>query len=113
MDSPTPNVGSWYRRPDGQMLEVVAIDAEDGTIEVQHFDGTVEEYEMDAWAELEFEEADAPEDWSGSVDIEPEDFEQERSVSATATWTDPLEYLDRSETSAYSEWPAPLDGRSD
>jgi hypothetical protein len=35
-------------------------------------------------------------------DIEPEDFEQERPVGATATWTDPLEFLDRSESSAYS-----------
>jgi Family of unknown function (DUF6763) len=111
MSSPTPLVGNWYRRPDGQMLEVVAIDREDGTIEVQHFDGTVEEIEMDAWLDVEFEEADAPEDWSGSVDIEPEDFETERAATNATTWTDPLDYLDRSESSAYSEWPAPLDGR--
>jgi hypothetical protein len=69
-----PDIGEWYRIRGGDLLEVVAIDEDDGTIEVQHFDGTVEEMDLIDWeaqrAKGEIEEADAPEDWSGSVDVE-------------------------------------------
>jgi len=109
MASPSPVVGDWYRRTNGALFEVVAIDRDDGTIEIQHFDGTVEEFELEAWLEQEFEEATAPEDWTGSVDVEPEDYEAEREVPTAIVWSDPLTSLDRSEASGYSEWPAPRD----
>jgi hypothetical protein len=109
MTSPSPVVGEWYRRPSGALFEVVAIDRDDATVEVQHFDGTLEEFDLEAWAEQEFEAAQAPEDWTGSVDVEPEDYEAEREVSSGMLWTDPLMSLDRSEASGYSEWPAPRD----
>ena len=108
MTSPSPVVGDWYRR-NSALFEVVAIDRDDGTVEVQHFDGTLEEFDLEAWDEQDFEEAQAPEDWTGSVDVEPEDYESEREISATGSWADPLMSLDRSEASGYSEWPAPRD----
>jgi len=109
MTSPSPVVGEWYRRFNGALFEVVAIDRDDGTVEVQHFDGTVEEFDLEAWEEMEFEEAQPPEDWTGSVDVEPEDYESEREITGTGAWMDPLMSLDRSEASGYSEWPSPLD----
>lgn len=108
MTSPSAVVGEWYRRPNGSLFEVVAVDGDDGTIEVQHFDGTVEEFDVESWDEQEFEEAQPPEDWTGSVDVEPEDYESERDTAVSA-WSDPLTSLDRSEASGYSEWPAPRD----
>ena len=107
MTSPSPVVGDWYRRMDGALFEGVAIDRDDGTVEVQHFDGTLEEFDLESWEEQQFEEADAPEDWSGSVDVEPEDFENDRDVTSGAAWADPLTSLDRAEASGYSEWPGP------
>jgi len=75
--SPRPEVGDWYRTRSGDTLEVVAVDDDDGTLEVQYFDGTVEEFEVDDWeaqrANGDIEDAEAPEDWSGSVDVEGED----------------------------------------
>jgi hypothetical protein len=110
MTSPSPVVGDWYRRMDGSLFEVVAIDRDDSTVEVQHFDGTLEEFDLESWDEQQFEEANAPEDWSGSVDVEPEDVENDRDVSASGVvWADPLTSLDRAETSGYSEWPSPRD----
>ena len=109
MTSPSPVVGEWYRRFNGALFEVVAVDRDDGTVEVQHFDGTVEEFDLDAWEEQEFEEAQPPEDWTGSVDVEPEDYESEREIVAAGAWIDPLMILDRSEASGYSEWPSPRD----
>jgi len=105
MTSPSPVVGEWYRRLNGSLFEVVAIDRDDGTVEVQHFDGTVEEVDLESWDEQELEEAKPPEDWSGSVDVEPEDIDSDRDLTVTGAWTDPLTSLDRSEASGYSEWP--------
>ena len=52
----------------------MAVDGQDGTIEMQHFDGTLEESEPDDWIEMHAEKAEAPEDWSGSVDVSREDL---------------------------------------
>ncbi|HUN73814.1 MAG TPA: DUF6763 family protein [Steroidobacteraceae bacterium] len=77
MASPQPNVGSWYRLEGGELFEVVAIDDDDATVEIQYFDGTVEEMDLDEWNaycdERSLQAADPPEDWSGSVDVEPEE----------------------------------------
>ena len=71
-----PTIGAWYRLDGGESFEVVAYDPDDGTVEIQYFDGTVEEMEFDDWKEQwkagALETAEAPEDWSGSVDVDDE-----------------------------------------
>lgn len=69
-----PTIGQWFRRRSGTLLEVVAVDEQDGTVEFQLFDGTIGEVELDAWADQSLIEVAAPEDWSGSVDMDPEDY---------------------------------------
>ena len=69
-----PEIGRWYRRADGRVFEVVAVDDNDGTIEIQYFDGTISESEPENWLALRPEPAEAPEDWSGSVDVNAEDL---------------------------------------
>ena len=64
----TPVVGNWYQTPDRQDFEVVAIDDEDGFIEIQYFDGQVDELDFDAWSTMGFVEIAPPEDWSGPFD---------------------------------------------
>ena len=56
------------------MFEVVAIDDLDGAIELQHFDGTLEEADIDAWLAMHADAAEAPEDWTGSLDVCGEDL---------------------------------------
>ncbi len=112
MTALTPVIGEWYQRPGGTLFEVVAIDRDDGTIEVQHFDGTLEELDADSWYEQGIIAAEAPEDWTGSVDIEPEDFEPQSEPQSQTLWAGPLEFLDRSEAGGYSEWPTLPDERS-
>jgi hypothetical protein len=72
-----PTIGNWYRFTDGEVFEVVAADADDGTIELQYYDGTLEEMDLEDWqarAEIgELQVAAAPEDWTGSVDVDPDD----------------------------------------
>ena len=80
-----PTIGHWYRITGGDSFEVVAIDDDDGTIELQYFDGTVEEMDIEDWqAEKEagtLEEVEAPEDWTGSVDVDPEEDDARGALS--------------------------------
>lgn len=98
MNAPIPTIGDWYRRTGGELFEVVAVDEDDATIEVQHFDGTVEEFDFESWDEqwedALIETAQAPEDWTGSVDIEPEDNEQTSDSNSERQWLSPLDYFD-------------------
>src|ERR1700759_3419835 len=77
MTAPIPGIGEWYRHTGGDSFEVVALDEDDGTIEIQYFDGTVEEMDTEdwdsQWADRTLEKAEAPEDWTGSVDVESTD----------------------------------------
>ncbi len=77
MAAPQPGIGDWYRSSGGELFEVVATDDQEGTIDIQYFDGTVEEMDREDW-ETQWEDgaleaAEAPEDWSGSVDAEGAD----------------------------------------
>jgi hypothetical protein len=105
MANPAPVIGEWYRRVGGDSFEVVAIDPDDRTIEIQYFDGTIEELELDEWLEDVIQSTEPPEDWTGSVDVEPEDTENEYEAepAGNAQWGDPLQFVDRGEVGGYSE----------
>ena len=93
MNTIKPIVGQWYRGGTNELFEVVAIDDADETIEIQYFDGTVTEIEFEAWQELMRDElidaADAPEDWSGAVDVEAEDLDREFEDTPRTPWSNP------------------------
>jgi len=71
MNTRQPGIGDWYRLR-GELFEVVAVDEADGTVEVQTFDGTLEEIDLEDWhlqcSSGAIESAEAPEDASGSLD---------------------------------------------
>jgi hypothetical protein len=104
MVGPQPGIGDWYRLTGGELFEVVALDEDDGTIEIQYFDGTIEEMDVEDWNDQwdggALESAEAPEDWSGSVDVEataeegrvPESSGEDRELRAGS-----LEGVDLSE----------------
>ncbi len=93
---PAPVIGNWYRQENGELFEVVALDTDDGTVEIQYFDGTIEEVDVESWEQLELEAAEPPEDWSGSVDVDDEEFEELRD-KPSEEFGDPLQFLDRQE----------------
>jgi len=109
MANPAPVIGQWYRRAGGDSFEVVAIDPDDRTIEIQYFDGTIEELELDDWMEDEILSTEPPEDWTGSVDVEPEDTENEYEAEPGngKAWADPLQFVDRGEAAGFSEMELP------
>jgi hypothetical protein len=94
-DSLQPAVGEWYADPQGVSFEVVAVDDEDGSIGVQYFDGTLEELDADSWPERRLRQVDPPEDWSGSLDMEREDYGVDLDEERHELWANPLDRLDR------------------
>jgi hypothetical protein len=71
-----PIIDQWYQ-PGGkeELLRVVAADMDAGLIEVQHFDGSIEELDFDTWQEMDIDLAEEPEDWTGPYDdIEADDL---------------------------------------
>lgn len=92
-----PVIGHWYRRSNDALFEVVAFDDAERTVEVQHFDGTLDEIELETWPSLLIENAGAPEDWSGSVDMDPEDYAGDDNGEIPMGWHDPLEILEQGE----------------
>jgi len=69
-----PIIGQWYRLDDYHLFEVVALDRDDRTIEVQHYDGMIEELDFETWEQSHIVETHAPEDWSGAYDMSPLDY---------------------------------------
>lgn len=76
-----PKVGRWYRRlDDEQLFKVVAIDEDDGLVEIRKTDGEIEELDSSEWIELDLEVAEPPEDYVDPDAASDEDEEEEDDV---------------------------------
>lgn len=86
-----PVIGEWYRHLDkGNEFQVVAFDKEEGVVEIQHFDGDLEEFDLDTWRLLDVEPIEAPESWSGPLDIgELDDLGTEITDTRPEDWLEP------------------------
>ena len=85
-------IGQWYARADkGEVFQVTGLDAKAGTIEIQSFDGDLDEIDEETWAELPVELAEAPEDWTGPMDdVEVDDLGYTDTAMRGPDWTEPL-----------------------
>lgn len=91
----TPSIGGWYKNESGDIFEVVALDENHGFIEIQYFDGMVEELDLDNWHETVYFPVEPPEDWSGSLDIERDDYGVDLESNTHLEHNNPLDDLDR------------------
>lgn len=94
-----PIVDNWYIHLDkGQRFFVVAVDDNQGLVEIQHFDGDVEEMSFAEWSDLNIEVGEAPENWSGATDMgEMDDYGTEVTDTVNADWNDPLKQFNKPE----------------
>lgn len=81
MIAPIPAIGDWYRQAKGGALfEIVSYDEDDGTVEIQYFDGTIEEMDIEdwdsQWEDDALEKAAPPEDWTGEEDDDQFDLDE-------------------------------------
>lgn len=85
-------IGQWYQRADkGEMFVVTGIDAESGAIEIQTFDGDLDEIEANVWNALPLEFTEAPEDETGPLDVDPEDLAYSETGMTAQDWSAPLQ----------------------
>lgn len=82
-------IGDWYLSHNNKArFEVVALDDVSGTIDVQYFDGSIGEFDLETWNELDVEGCPEPEDCSGVYEMEFDEID-DTDESATA---EPSEY---------------------
>ena len=85
-------IGQWYQHLDkGEMFVVTGIDDRSGAIEIQSFDGDLDEIEANVWNALPLELAEAPEDETGPLDLDPEDLGYSETEMTALNWTEPLQ----------------------
>lgn len=113
-----PMVGDWYQHLDkGQRFEVIAVDEEQGMVEIQTFEGTLEQFDLDTWYEMDLEPIEIPEDWAGpldhaehddmgytEVDMEPDNSSQS-SEELEWTETDSEVRVGERDSDNLAEWP--------
>jgi hypothetical protein len=69
-----PLANSWYLDLETEEeFRVVAVDEDEGIVEIQYRDGELEQIDLDVWNEMDLESADAPDDWEGDDENEDED----------------------------------------
>lgn len=70
-----PIVGNWYHHVEkDRKFEVLDVDEDQASVEIQYLDGDLDEIDIDEWYEIEIDTADAPDAWS---DDELAEFEEE------------------------------------
>lgn len=71
-----PDRGEWYLDgQSGSVFQVVGVDEDDGSVDIQFVDGTVEEYLIEDWEAMTLERCEQPEDWAGPFDdLEADDI---------------------------------------
>ena len=86
-----PKVGNWYKDlQTGNAFEVVAWDRQLHTVEVQHIDGEVAEYDLDSWRELMLVNIEEPEDWRNPFELDGEDHLDPDLPFHPEDWSGPL-----------------------
>jgi hypothetical protein len=82
-----PIVGMWYQHFDkGEKFEVVAVDEDEKTVEIQYYDGDIDELDFQAWYQLPIEPIETPEDQTAPLDdVEPDDLDYSE-VSPPESW---------------------------
>lgn len=84
-----PIVDNWYTHlGKGQLFMVV--DVGDDSVDIQYFNGELEEISLSAWHDMNIELSAEPENWSGSMDIaERDDYGTEITDTRDSDWSEP------------------------
>ena len=80
-----PVPGQWYEDLDREeVFKVVSLDPDDMLVRIQWLDGEFEDLDLEAWNELDLEQAEEPEGW---VD-EEEELDDEDEDDVEEDWDD-------------------------
>ena len=87
-----PRIDQWYAHFDkGQRFYVIDVNEDKDIIEIQNFDGTIDEFDFDTWYDLDIDMCEAPENWSGALDIDNvDDLGTEITDTPRSDWNAPF-----------------------
>lgn len=87
-----PRIGEWYKDEKGVSFEVITVDDEEQLIQVQYFDGSVEDLDFDIWNKSGFISRAPPEEWSIAGDgLELDYLGNSGERLQQAVWSGPLD----------------------
>jgi hypothetical protein len=71
-----PRAANWYENLElGRVFQVLSVNKDEGTVDVQQSDGDLEELSLEEWYGMDLEPVEPPEDWSGPYDdLEKDDM---------------------------------------
>lgn len=95
-EHPEPVIGQWYRNlEDGKIFEIVALDEDDGTIEIQYFESEIDEIDLESWYEVPLVSIAEPEDCSGAYDDQTAaGLGDTEAMPLNDNWSNSLDNLD-------------------
>lgn len=89
-----PSIGAWYFDRDSQQsFEVVALDEEQGTVEVQYLDGAIGEFDLETWLQLPLSPTAPPEDSDIAFEMSHEDRWHD-DTHKPDSWDNPLNQIE-------------------
>jgi len=101
----SPTIGAWYFDNDErQLFEVVALDDEQATVEVQYLDGAIGEFDLDTWPQLNLVSAAPPEDSDAGYELSQEDRWQDDQALSPDFWGNPLNHIEPDLFPGYDEF---------
>lgn len=90
-----PEPGEWFLISDRLVVMVTAVDKEERMVEIQYFDGTIAEMDLDQWSRQSLESIEEPEDWSGPFDeLENDDLGFDAIGIQATSWNNPIDRFD-------------------
>jgi len=90
MASHFPVINAWYLDiNEDQVFEVVAIDEQFGTVEIQYLGGELSEFDLDTWSQLQLTPAAAPEDAGAAYEMSIDDDLNLDSILVPHNWNNP------------------------
>lgn len=73
MTTARPSIGSWYQDNLGQTFCIVAYDEQEFSIDIQYYNGDIEDIDTETWSYMDAMQISAPKDWTASYDMNDQD----------------------------------------
>lgn len=95
MTQHVPQIGHWYQDDSsGQVFEIVALDRDEGTLQVQYLDGEIAAYDYDSWGDMQLTLAAEPEDWRSAFELDDDQRLDPDAAMHPMQWDSPLSCIE-------------------
>ncbi|MFO1406898.1 MAG: DUF6763 family protein [Steroidobacteraceae bacterium] len=82
-----PEAGQWYEDLDAEeVFKVLSVDPDEELVRIQWLDGEVQEFDLDAWNEMDLELAEEPEGWVDDDENGGEDEDDDEDEELDEDW---------------------------